>query len=182
MVQFLLQFIKGALRIFIITFKLRRLHQFCKLFLTDGVVGKAALDDPLFEFLPVGICQMELGCWGNRRMLGDIINHVVEHHLRRVLTRGGEVEGDIGDRVRFDLHIRFDTTTVAHLTAVAGIEHFRQRVGDMFPIAATAFLVVDGLDAAPAGDIVFRGRHLHVRVIGQVDGNLHQSLPVCTRT
>ena len=52
----------------------------------------------------------------------------------------------------------------------------------MLTIAATTLLVVDSLNAATTGDIVFRGGHLHVRIVGQVDGNLHKAFPVRAQT
>ena len=52
----------------------------------------------------------------------------------------------------------------------------------MLAIAATAFLVVDGLNTATTGNIVFRGGYLHVRVVRQVDGYLYQSFAVRART
>ena len=52
----------------------------------------------------------------------------------------------------------------------------------MFAIAATAFLVVDSLNTATTGNIVFRGGYLHVRVVRQVDGYLYQSFAVRART
>ena len=115
-------------------------------------------------------------------MLRDIINHIVEHHLGRVLATGREIEGDIGDGVALQFHIGLDTATVAHLTTITGIEDLRQGVRDMFTIASTTLLVVDRLDTASTGDLVFRGGHLHVRIIRQIDRNLHQALSERART
>ena len=52
----------------------------------------------------------------------------------------------------------------------------------MLAITPTTLLVVDGLNAAAAGDVVFRGCHLHIRVVWQVNRNLHQTLSVRTCT
>ena len=86
MVQFRLQAVEGSLGLIVITLKLGRLHQFGKLLLADWIVGESALHHPLLERLPVCVSNMELRCGSNSRMLGDVIHHVVEHHLRRVLS------------------------------------------------------------------------------------------------
>ena len=111
----------------------------------------------------------------------DVVDHIVEHHLGGVLSGGGEIEGDVGDGVGLHLEVGLDAAAIAHLSATCGVEHLGQRVRDVLAIARAALLVVDGLDAAPAGDVVFRGGYLHIRVIGQVDGNLHQALAVGAR-
>ena len=67
MLQFCLQGIELSLRLLVVVFKLRRLHQFVKLFLADGVIRESTLDYPLFEFLEVGIRQMELRRGSYRR-------------------------------------------------------------------------------------------------------------------
>ena len=68
-VQLLLQIVESRLGIIVIALKLSCLHQLSELFLADGIIGKAALDDTSLELLPIGFRQMELGWFGYRRNL-----------------------------------------------------------------------------------------------------------------
>ena len=113
-------------------------------------------------------------------MLGHIVELIVQHHLCRVEI--SQIGNKVGHGVGFQLHVGLDATTVAHLSAITGIEHLRQRVRDMLTIASTTLLVVNRLDTTATGNIVFRGGHLQVGVVGHVKRYLYQSLPVCTRT
>ncbi len=124
MVYLSLQRLKLSAGIIIVTLKLGGLNQFLKLFLADLVIGKASLDNSLFEILIVGIRQMEVDSRYQRRMLGDIVHHIVEHHLRRV--QAVQIERDISHRVglhhqvRRDALLHLDATTTGQVVARGG--------------------------------------------------------------
>ena len=48
----------------------------------------------------------------------------------------------------------------------------------MLGVSASCMLVIDGLDAPSAGNVVFVARHLQTPVIGQFDAGLDKSLAV----
>ena len=116
-------------------------------------------------------------------MLGNIIHDIIEHHLSRVHAANGQVIGNIGQRVGFEFNIRLDATTIAHLAPVPCIKHTRETVGNMFLIASTIMLVVDGLYAAAAGNVVFAGREFHLPIIRDVHRSLYQTFAIsaCTQ-
>ena len=99
-----LQSLEFCLCIVHIALKLHGLLQFVHLLLAQLVVGESALDDALLEVVVVGIRQVEVLGGSNGGMLGNILRHVVEHHLRRVQTV--QIECDIGQRVGLHLDVR----------------------------------------------------------------------------
>ena len=102
-----LQSLEFSLCIVHIALKLHGLLQFVHLLLAQLVVGESALDDALLEVVVVGIRQVEVLGGSNGGMLGNILRHVVEHHLRRVQTV--QIECDIGQRVGLHLDVRLQT-------------------------------------------------------------------------
>ena len=106
-VYLLLQCLKLVAGLIVITLKLGCSHQFFILLLAQLVIGESSLYHTLLKLGIVGIRQMEVGCRGDGGVLGDIVHHVVEHHLRRI--QSVQVKGNVGHRVRLHLHVRFDT-------------------------------------------------------------------------
>ena len=123
---------------------------------------------------------MELSGRCNLRMGSHIVCLIVEHHFRRVHTV--EIEGDVGQGVGFDFQVGHDAASIPHLPSVAGMEHVCEAVGNALGIAPSGMFIVDGLHTASAGDVILARGDLHIAVIGQVEGSLHQSLPVRART
>ena len=114
-------------------------------------------------------------------MLGNVVEHILEHHLGGVAPHGTEIVCYVGERVGLNLHVGLNAAAVAHFPSASGIEHLGERVGDMLGISATRVLVVYRLDAAPAGDVILSGGKFQVGVIRQVERCLHQSLAVGAR-
>ena len=111
-------------------------------------------------------------------MAGDIVYHIVEHHLGGVLTAGTQIIGNVGQRVGAYFYIGRNAAAVAHDAPAGGVEYVGERVRNVLCCLAAAALVVDGLDAAPAGYVILARGEFHLRVIRQVHRHLHQSLSI----
>ena len=61
-----------------------------------AVILEAALDDKRLEVLVVGVGELEGGGRRDGLVLLEIFHLPVEHRLRGVEARRGEVEGDVG--------------------------------------------------------------------------------------
>ena len=175
-VEALFERVKLRARVVVVALELRQLHQVLELLLALAVILEAALDDKRLEVLVVGVGELEGGGRRDGLVLLEIFHLPVEHRLRGVESRRGEVEGDVGQRVGQHLDVGLDAAAVAHDAPVARGEGVGQRVGDMLRVASAPVAVVDGLDAASAGDVVFARGELDDAVVGQVEGRLHQSL------
>ena len=177
------QCVEGLTRLVVVALKLGRLHQLVKLLLRHRVIVEATIHHTAAELLPVVFRQMELCRRGNLWMAGYVIHHIVEQHLGRIHAAGRQVVGNVGHRIAAHLHVGGDTAAIAYLTPAMRVEHMCQRVGRALTIGRTLpTVVVDGLDAAPRGYVVFRRGNLHVCVVRQIHRHLHQALSIRART
>ena len=174
--EFFAKRLKLILGVVVVALKLCQLLKFAQGLLGDGVVVESALHHPLLELLIFGITQPEISCGSYSGMLGDIIHHIIEHHLHRV--DAVEIHCDIGHRIGFHLDVGLYSSTISHLAPVPCIKYAREAVGDIFLISSAAVLIVDGLYATPAGDVVVTGSHLEIAVVGNIDRHLHESLAI----
>ena len=178
MLQFRLKSVELCLCSFVIALKLSEFLQRGQRFLCLGVIRKAACYDTLLELLVIAIAKVELACGCNGRVLGDVIHHILEHHLGGVTSCYTEIIGDVRQRVRLYLNIRLDATAVTNFSSASSIEHLGQRVRNMLGVTSVRVFVVYCLDAAPAGDEVLAGGEFEICVIRQVERCLHKSLAV----
>ena len=165
--------------IVVVALEARQLLELVELLAAHGVVGEAARHHPPLEVGKVGVGQPELARRGYRRVGGNVVDHIVEHHLRRVGPI--EVEHDVGQRVGLHLHVGHDAPAVAHLASAERVEHVGQAVGNVLGVAPAAVLVVHGLYAPPAGYVVLAGGELERAVVWQVHRHLHQALAIGAR-
>ena len=82
----------------------------------------------------------------------------------------------------FDLNVGFYAKSVVNRSAVGGLEGSLQRIGHLRCASVlVAVTVVQRLNAASAGDVVFRHRHLHLAVVHQRQDVLYQAFAKRTR-
>ena len=180
MAELALQGLKFRLGVLVVPFELHHLFQALHVFPAFRVILEAALKHALPELLIVGVGDFERPCRSYRRVAADVIHLVFVHHLRGVHAAGTQVIDDVRQRVGLHDDVGRDAPAVAHRTAVERAELMRQRVGDVLRISAVV-AVVDGLYAPPAGNVVFAGGQLHLRIVWQVQRQLHQALAVGAR-
>ena len=79
-----------------------------------------------------------------------------------------EVEHDVGEFLGFYLYVGAYASAVSDFSSGGGVEYVGEAVGDADCCAVgIAAGVVEGLDAAAAGDVVFGGGYFHAAVVGQ---------------
>ena len=181
MTQFFLQSLKLCLGIIVVAFKLSEFFQVLEILFCFTVVLEVSLQHACLEFIIVGIGQREFLRRSNSRMLGDIINLIIKHHLITVAGTS-QIEGDVRQRIRPYFYIRLHTTSISHFSATCGIEHLGKRVGNMLHITTLIVLIVECLNASTARNEIFSSSKFHLSVIRQIHGSLHQSLSIRART
>src|SRR5690606_33974943 len=134
-----------------------------------GVVLAAQVAD---EILEVVFSQPELSQRRRLRMGIVIPRGVVEDEVV-VQQRGG----DAADVLLRHLPVGRYAAAVRHAATVPGAEAALQRIRDVGDAAVLPVMgIVDGLDAAPAGGVVFGGGDLDAGVVRQAARGLYQSL------
>ena len=94
MTQLLLQSLELHLGIIIIAFKLGEFFQVLQIFFRFTIILEVCLQDSFLELIIICITQGKLLCWSYRRMLGDVINLIIEHHLIAIASTS-QIESDI---------------------------------------------------------------------------------------
>ena len=175
--ELLLERLELGLGVVIVSLKAGELFEVFQELLAGAVIGEARVEHTLLELGIVFVGEFKVGRLSHRWVLGDIVYFVVEQHLVGV-ARSRQIVGDVGQRVALDHHVGRDATGIEHLAAVEGIELALGRVGYHLRRAAVIVTILACLYAAAAGYVVTAGGHLHLAVVRQVDGHLHQTLAV----
>ena len=171
--QLLLQCFKLLLGILVVAFKFSHLAQVFQSTFRQAVVLEPAFLGHCPQFLEVGIRDDKLLNRSNRSMTLLVFRSPVGQHI--VVA---QVEHHVCHRVVLDFNVGFDASTVSHLATANGVEHVGEAVGHLARLAITLQLVVDGLYAPSARNIVFTGSEFQTSVVRQFARRLHESLAV----
>ena len=92
-----------------------------------------------------------------------------------------QIEQDIGQFILLDGNIGSDPATVAHFAPCRSVEYCGEAVRNTSHTTVfITVLIVDGLHATAAWDIIFGSGQLHCTAIRQWTGSLHKPLSKCT--
>ena len=110
-------------------------------------------------------------------MVLQIFHLIVEQHACRVHTL--QIKRYVRQRVGLHHHVGLNATAVAHLTSCRCVEDVCERVGHMLCVSTLRVLIVDGLYASSARNVIFCCCELQLSVIRQRHvRHLHQTLSV----
>lgn len=175
MAEFFFKVVEVGFGVFVISLEFGEFHQVFEVFFAFAIVGKSVFDDAFLEIFVVGIADLESGWVLGCGVFGDVVGFVFEHrfggvYCHAVTVAVGEIDGDVRHGVGPHFHVGHDASSVAHNSAVCGVEYFCERVGHVLGVSAACVFVVDGLYAPSAGDEIFSGGYFHASVVGHVHG------------